>query len=278
MSDTKNEKRVVSENEKYSVKWLTCQPGLIKTLFEALNGILTDVNINFTKEMTYIYMMNSVQTVFVDLKLYADKFDEYYFNPENKNNITTGIRMDILNKKIKSLNNNCVLSLFHLKQMPKELGIMDEINDRGSRTISYLKTIDLDLQDLKDGIKDNQYKTIISIDSSYFCKLIRDAHGFVSNIDLKVYEDTLMLTYEGDSIKTVIEVKESKETMSFLLNEEPSNIKQGKYSLKILSSFTKCTGISKHVRLYISNDLPMHLEYKVGNLGRVKLFSCSKEV
>ena len=45
---------------------------------------------------------------------------------------------------------------------------------------------------------------------------------------------------------------------------------QATFSLKYLLNFTKATNLSKTVNLLISNELPIVVEYKVGDLGYIR--------
>ena len=50
-----------------------------------------------------------------------------------------------------------------------------------------------------------------------------------------------------------------------------SDIVQGIFDLRYLSTFTKCTPLSKKVLLYLRNDYPLIVQYEVSNLGQISL-------
>ncbi len=58
-----------SSDSDYIVKCVTCHTTPIKTLIEALNGILSDVSLIFKPDGIYVMTMNRLETIYVDLFL-----------------------------------------------------------------------------------------------------------------------------------------------------------------------------------------------------------------
>jgi hypothetical protein len=50
-----------------------------------------------------------------------------------------------------------------------------------------------------------------------------------------------------------------------------TEIVQGYFLLKPLSLFTKCTGMSTDIMIYLKNNYPIVIEYDVAGLGEIKL-------
>jgi hypothetical protein len=48
-------------------------------------------------------------------------------------------------------------------------------------------------------------------------------------------------------------------------------IVQGYFLLKPLALFTKCTGMSTDIMIYLKNNYPIIIEYSVAGLGEIKL-------
>jgi hypothetical protein len=67
-------------------------------------------------------------------------------------------------------------------------------------------------------------------------------------------------------------IGQTDDNLIFLKNENIDDIIQGIYSLKDLTTFAKCTSISDRAIIYMSNTLPLMLQYSVGNLGKIQLF------
>ena len=58
--------------------------------------------------------------------------------------------------------------------------------------------------------------------------------------------------------------------LQFIKNNTNSII-QGFYNLKYLVMFTKCTNLCNIIELYMKNDFPIVIKFKVGSLGTLKL-------
>ena len=59
--------------------------------------------------------------------------------------------------------------------------------------------------------------------------------------------------------------------MSFISKPDASVIIQGEFSLKSLSNFIKCSSLCHYLEIYLGNDLPLIVEYKVATLGSIRL-------
>ena len=106
-------------NEKYLMYLNTVQGTAIKTLTEALKEVLTDINIHFNRDGLQIMNMDPGQVSFVSLKLYADKFEEFYCPSP----IYKGVNMMALHKLLKTIGNNDTVSLYITKKDPDKLNI-----------------------------------------------------------------------------------------------------------------------------------------------------------
>lgn len=59
--------------------------------------------------------------------------------------------------------------------------------------------------------------------------------------------------------------------LTFSGGSDKYDIIQGYYNLKHLVLFTKCTNLSHNVQLFMKNDFPLIIQYRVGSLGYLKL-------
>ena len=56
-----------------------------------------------------------------------------------------------------------------------------------------------------------------------------------------------------------------------IIKQSSQQIAQGKFDLKNLTSFAKCSGFGGNVELYLKNDYPIFIKYYVANMGCVYL-------
>ena len=54
-------------------------------------------------------------------------------------------------------------------------------------------------------------------------------------------------------------------------DEADTNIIQGVFNLKYIAIFTKCTNLCEKVEIYLKQEYPLILCYKIANLGTIQL-------
>ena len=138
----------------------------------------------------------------------------------------------------------------------------------------------LDINVLNINIPPADFQTIISMPSVDFQKIIRDMHNLADFIEIRNVGNQLTFSCKGDfcTQETVIGGETNQNIQITKSNTNDHEIIQGVYSLKYLSTFTKCTNLSNVVECYIKNTYPLILCYQVANLGRIRLALAQQEV
>jgi len=236
-----------------------------KILIESLKEILTDINLEFDENGISVKSVDSSKSVLVSLKLYADKFEEYYC--EGKRVI--GINTLNLFRLIKTINNNDTLTLYVSRDNISQLGIFIENGEKNSYTRYSLNLIDVDEQDIN--MPDLVFNSIITMPSNDFQKILRDAYNICDVIEITSCNNQLTFSLNGDFCSQKTCIGENPLGMSFLEINDKEEIIQGRYLLKYLILFTKATNLSSSVEIYLRNDYPMILKYSIANLGHIQL-------
>ena len=265
--ESKNNKSL--KDEQNFIKVITSQCSPIKTVVETLNGLLPSANFCFTKSQIILKAININNSLVVNMELEAENFEEYDCQVEKH---CIGIKLANFHKIINSIGSNNVLSLIVDKNDPNRLGIRVAVNEKD--TIHNWRMNLLDTKPDEIGIIDiNNYPVVISISSNYFQKICRDAGRHTTDFEIsRGSNEQLILIFNSDNMQQETTVGTSKENLTFLKNELPDEIIQGRYSLKDLITFSKCTSISDRAIIYMSNTLPLMIQYSVGNLGKIQLF------
>lgn len=81
------------------------------------------------------------------------------------------------------------------------------------------------------------------------------------------------VTIKNGSGGTIDEREEDEDTTTVIHLNRPVNVV---LSLKYLVQFTKATPLSKRVTLGVSSDVPMLVEYKVGEAGYIRYYLAPK--
>lgn len=250
------------------VEIITTQCPPFKWLIDTLSGILTNINIQFTPSGIRARDFNESKLVFVNLKMSADNFEHYKCSREEFN---IGIKLVKFYKYIKNIGAQNVLTLFVDERDLNKLGIVIEDKDKGlvvTHKVNLLDPNDEGATEIEE-----PYTTIVKMPSTFFQKICRDCNPLVDILEIRRSpgKSKKLILLSDDEDETEIILGETKEFLSFIKNEKEDEIIQGFYNLKDLISFTKCANISKSVKLYLGNDMPLMIEYNVGNLGTIQL-------
>lgn len=277
----------------------------IKSLIEALKEIFTNVNIKFTPKAAKplesdptkfritgglsITALNSNQNILVKLQLDADKFCHYKCIPESpKNCIMLGVNMSNLFKLIKNLGNDDELFIMHNRTNQNQISLQYLNKTKSLTTTYYLNLLDLNEDNLV--IAKQKFDFVITMPSNDFHTLIKNMSGLADKVDIKFSNVgssyTLSFSCQGEfasqetvfygspNLETSTENKlinvEKNETDSEDENKE-DNIIQGVYELKALSLFSRCSSLCPTIQLYIHNNSPLVIKYKVADMGSVHL-------
>jgi proliferating cell nuclear antigen len=272
---------------------------VIKSMIEALKEIFRDVSIKFTPKVEKIVegnplktritggmnitALNSNSNILVRLHLEADKFDYYRCVPENNNYINLGVNMTNLFKLIKFLNNEDILHIIYNKSSQNQLNLQ-YINQQKKLTSNYYLNL-LDIKEDNITIGKQKFDFVITMPSNDFHSLIKNMSIIAEYVDIKFvnYESSYTLSFScqgefasqesvfnstnsADNIVNVLKNEEDSED-----NKKQNSIIQGVYELKALSLFSKCSSLCQTIELYIRNDSPLVIKYRIADMGSVHL-------
>ena len=250
----------------------TVQASTFKQVIDALKEILMDVNLEFDETGMKIVALDNTHVVLVHLKLDADKFETFFCEKK----IYVGINMLKLHLLIKTICNNDVLTLFIDKNDSNRLGINIENQDKNIRTTYKLSMLDINV--LNISIPPADFQTVITMPSVDFQKIIRDMHNLADYIEIRSVGNQITFSCKGDfcSQETIIGGDKNPGVTITKSNNANHEIVQGVYSLKYLSTFTKCTTMSANVEIFFKNQYPLILSYLVSSIGIVRM-ACSQQ-
>lgn len=244
----------------------TIQAAAFRTLVEALKEILVEANLEFDSTGIKIMAMDETHTVLVYLRLYADRFNEYYCPAKHM----LGINMMYLFKLIKTVGNDDSLTLYLPSSNPNKLGIRMDNATKSTTTNYFLKIFDTNVEEIT--IPNLSFTSIIHMPSSDFQKICRDMNGLGDGEKVEITSSgaDLMFKCLGDFAEQETVISENT-SMKVQRTSRTNEIVQGIFQLKHLVLFTKCTNLCPAIEMYLKNDYPLIIRYTVANLGEVKL-------
>ena len=251
----------------------TVQTNSIKNLFESLKEILTDVNIEFSKQgMKIISMDSPTQTILVHLRLEHDKFEYYYC----KEKIVIGLNLPNFFKIIRTITNNDTLSLYIKQDNQNLIGIKIENSEKNYITNYFLNLIEVDERSIQ--IEPPKFESILTMPSNDFNKVCRDMLNISDTIEIKSIGSQIIFSCKGDFAEQETVMGETTNGLYYVQSSPDVNIIQGYYNLKHLVLFAKCTNMCNSLTIYLKNSYPLVIEFAVGSLGELKLALAPKIV
>ena len=106
--------------------------------------------------------------------------------------------------------------------------------------------------------------------SNEFQKICRDMSNLSEIIEIQNIQNRLIFACNGEFAEQETIFTENG-GLTFSNDNSKYDVIQGYYNLKHLVLFTKCTNLSTNVQLFMKNDFPLIIQYKVGSLGYLKL-------
>lgn len=268
----------------------TIQTNLIKTLHECLGQIVTEAEWIFDENGMKTMGMDPSETMFIYVNLSAEGFNNggsYYCKKDNTfrigfliNNIST------LLKIMKDKN-----QLFHMyseTDKPGELHLVIENSIVNSKRDWTTSTIDCKINSSLENFYqkiNKQYDVVVGIPAVYFQHEIKYLEKICKYVDITVLSDKTITftTVDNKMLNTVgkntLSVdKEHGNGIKFYHTTKGKSIIKGRYNLSCLATFVKCTSLSStsHVKLHMSMNDPLIVEYTIGDLGEIKF--CLSEI
>lgn len=247
----------MEDREKLVFLGRTVKASPIRTLVDAVKDILTEVNMEIDSAGIKIMAMDGTRTILVHMRLYADRFDEFFCTQK----CILGVDFVNFNKMVKQIKNEDSLVLFMEKSNLSRLGIRIMNGEKQMVTTKYLNLMELDIKPIE--IPPVHFPSVITMPSLDFQNIVKDLLQLGDKVEIKSAENELSFRLEGGEFG-------SQETIC-VLPKKQTEIVQGYFGLKPLSLFTKCTAMSTDIMMFLKNNYPIIIEYSVAGLGEIKL-------
>jgi proliferating cell nuclear antigen len=127
-------------------------------------------------------------------------------------------------------------------------------------------------------IPDTNYKCMVKMPSAEFQRIVRDLQVIGDTCTIACTKEGVKFSVSGTigtgNVLTRANVATDKEEDQVMITmEEPVELN---FALRYLNFFTKATPLTGHVILNMSPDVPIVVEYPIGDMGSVKFFLAPK--
>jgi len=209
----------------------------------------------------------------ISLLLRSDGFDEYRCD----RNLSLGINISSMAKILKCAGNDDNVTI-KADDKGDVVTFMFE-NEKQDRLSEFeLKLMDIDAEHL--GIPDTEYKAVIKMPSAEFQRICRDLTVLGDTVIVSATKEQVKFSVSGDMGSGNIFVKQSAdadakpEEATTIELQEPVTLT---FALRYLNSFTRATSLHGSVILSMSKDVPLMVEYRIGDqLGYIRFFLAPK--
>jgi proliferating cell nuclear antigen len=248
------------------------QGAQLKKIIESIRDLVTDANLDCSESGIQMQAMDSSHVSLCALTLRSDGFEHYRCDQS----FSMGVNTPNLGKILKCAGNDDSITLKHSEESVDSVS-MEFVSPSEDRVSEFeLKLMDIDSEHL--GIPDTEYKCNVRLPSSELQRIIRDLQVLGDACTIAVTKEGIKFSSEGDlgtgSIMLKHNVAVDKEDESVVVDmQEPVELN---FALRYLNMFTKATALGPTVTLSMSPDVPLVVEYPIGELGHVRYYLAPK--
>jgi len=214
--------------------------------------------------------MDSSHVALVSLNLSMEGFESYRADTS----MVLGVNVALLAKVMKLADPSDSITL-SAEDSATQLKLVFE-NPKNQRTSEFvLNLINLDTEHL--AIPETEYSSTIAINSGEFTKLCKELYSLDETITIQTNPEFVQFAVESEagtgSIKLGANDGGSKDEMTHVDVTEPVT---QQFAIRYLNLFNKAAPLSTHTSLYLHQQQPLVVEYKIDTLGVLKYYLAPK--
>ncbi|KAH8329007.1 hypothetical protein KR074_001439 [Drosophila pseudoananassae] len=239
---------------------------LLKKIVEALKEIISQGTLDCSDSGVQLQSMDNSHVSLVALSLQSDCFEKFRCD----RNVSLGLDLKSLAKVLKCANSDDTVTL-SASDKPDKLLLSFESGEK-ERTADYeLKLLNLDEDHL--GIPDTEYCCTIHMPSAEFARICRDMSMFSESVTIACSKQGIKFSADGDLGSANIKLSEgSKGDVTIDVDDPLTQTFAGKY----LNTFTKATPLTERVKICLSAEVPLLVEYAIEDFGYIRYYLAPK--
>lgn len=213
-----------------------------------------------------IVAMDKTQTLLVNVKLIAKKFDIFKVK---KKVFDIGINLNQLYKSLKSLQKDDSLTI-SVNEDDKDW-LMLKIKNEKKRYETFDKIKLMDINKSKYEIPPTAFDVVVTIDTEEFHTICKEMSHIQTVIEIKCTKKSLTFTSTGDSSERSKSYYPDENGIKINFSKESkTDVVQGIFELKFLVMFTnKSQNLCPKIQLFMKNDYPLCVKFTVATLGKL---------
>ncbi|KAI6844970.1 Proliferating cell nuclear [Hortaea werneckii] len=262
------------KNRTLSAKMLEArleQAQLLKKVVDAIKDLVQDCNFDCNDSGIALQAMDNSHVALVSMMLKSESFSPFRCD----RNIALGINLTSLQKVLRCAQNEDILTL-KADDAPDVVNMVFESADSDRLSEYDIKLMDIDQEHL--GIPDTEYAATINMPSSEFQRICRDLTALSESVSIECTKEGVKFACNGDigsgavTLRSHTDVEKPDRNVEINLSEPVALT----FSLKYLVNFCKASGLSDSVRLCLSNEVPLLVEYALSNNSYLRFYLAPK--
>ncbi len=248
------------------------QGHVLKKILESIRELVTDANLDCNDVGVQMQAMDASHVSLCALSLRAEGFDDYRCDKQ----FSMGLSTQNFAKVLKCAGNDDQITLKHSEEQ-QDCVSMEFISPEENRVSEFsLKLMDIDSEHM--GIPDTDYKCNVRLPSSEFQRIVRDLQVLGDACEIAVTKEGITFSASGDlgngnvMLKHNMAVDKEEEAVVIDMQEPVTQ----NFALRYLNHFTKATSLGPVVTLSMSADVPLVVEYPIGELGHIRYYLAPK--
>merc|ERR1711881_581213 len=246
------------------------QGSLLKKLIEAVKDLVTEANFDCDAQGISLQAMDSSHVSLVAMQLKADGFEHYRCD----RSMSIGMNLASLSKILKCANNDDVITI-KAEDDAEVVTFMFESPNQEKISDFELKLMVIDSEHL--GIPETEYSAEGTMPSGEFSKICKDLTTFGDTVTIAANKEGVKFSVSGDIGTGNVTIRQNasadKEQQTLIELQEPCSLT---FALRYLNFFTKATPMSDQVTLSLSKEVPLAVEYQVGEMGHLRYYLAPK--
>ncbi|EMF10898.1 putative proliferating cell nuclear antigen [Sphaerulina musiva SO2202] len=247
------------------------QAALLKKVVDAIKDLVQDCNFDCNDSGIALQAMDNSHVALVSMMLKSESFSPFRCD----RNIALGINLTSLTKVLRCAQTEDILTM-KAEDAPDVVNFTFESAESDRISEYDIKLMDIDQEHL--GIPDTEYSATIALPSSEFQRITRDLSALSESVSIECTKDGVSFKCNGDigngsvTLRSHTNVDKPDNNIEINLTEPVALT----FSLKYLLNFCKASGLSQQVKLCLSNEVPLLVEYGLSNNSYLRFYLAPK--
>lgn len=250
----------------------TTQIAAFRIAFEAIDALISDVMLVFTKDDIRIKDLDKTGKLLISAIFDTDKFDNYIYDHTSEK-YKVGVSVESITKALKSnlSYDTMVMNINGTNGGIVDLSMTLISNSRGENKYCVIKTADVITS--PDNISNMGYKCKFTINPTILSKYIKDLNHVCESVTFELNNASLILkgTINDKNDDKLVTSYNLKNGNVITINKVPNDNPSKKVSMNSLLLLNRCINLSPECSFYMSNDLPLLVSFPISSLGEIKI-------